>query len=271
MNVEPIFDRIAKLSKQPEVPGDYRADDLLYCGKCKTPKECYVDILGKRKIVGCQCKCAAEKYNQEKEDEKKRQESYRIERLRAEGIQDRSLEKCRFETSMKTSVLKICKRYAGNWPTMLESNTGLLLYGGPGGGKTHAAACIANYLIDRGVPVMMTSLSRILNSGMDKSDIINSLHSYKLMILDDLGVERKSEYAMEIVYTVIDERYKSNLPLIITTNLSTEEIKNPGSNDYARIYSRIEEMCQPLFVQTVGYRQTKAEEKKKVMREVLGI
>lgn len=271
MNIAETIEQIAEKSKPRENPGDYRENGVLYCGVCKTQKECIIEIMGNQKRVGCQCKCEKERYDEDKEEERKRQEGYRIERLRAEGIQDRTLEQCRFENARPSETIKRCKRYAGNWPTMLENNIGLLLYGGPGGGKTFAAACIANYLIDRSVPVMMTSLSRILNSGMDKSEIIDSLHRYKLMILDDLGVERKSEYAMEIVYTVVDERYKANLPLIVTTNLSTDDIKRPSNNDYARIYSRIEEMCQPLYVQAAGYRQDKADEKRRVVREVLGI
>ena len=56
---------------------------------------------------------------------------------------------------------------------------------------------------------------------------IASFSNYSLLILDDLGIERSTEYALEQVYAVIDERYKSGLPVIITTNLKIAESRNP--------------------------------------------
>ena len=103
---------------------------------------------------------------------------------------------------------------------MLENNIGLLIYGDTGNGKTHAAACIANALIDECVPVMMTSFPRILSGGFDKSSTIAEMNRYPLVVIDDLGAERQSDYSLEIMYLIIDERYKAKKPLIITTNLS---------------------------------------------------
>ena len=86
----------------------------------------------------------------------------------------------------------------------------LLLFGDVGTGKSFFAGCIANALLDRDVPVLMTNFPTILNrlTGMfseDRADFITSFDEYDLLIIDDLGVERSTEYAMEPVsYTHLD-------------------------------------------------------------------
>ena len=59
--------------------------------------------------------------------------------------------------------------------------------------------------------------------------------SYQLLIIDDLGVERNSEYALGIIFSVIDRRIRSGRPLIITTNLPLKEIKSETMLDKRRI------------------------------------
>jgi DNA replication protein DnaC len=125
-----------------------------------------------------------------------------------------------------------------------KDNTGLLLWGNIGTGKTFFAACIANALINNGVPVLMTNFAKIINalSGFnieDKNKYIVDFNRYKLLVIDDLGAERQSDFAQEIVYNVIDSRYKNGQPIIITTNLTLDEIKKPANITYSRIYDRI--------------------------------
>ena len=73
----------------------------------------------------------------------------------------------------------------------------------------------------------------------DRSEFIASFDEYDLLIIDDLGVERSTEYAMEQMFFVIDSRYRSRRPMIITTNLKLSELKNPPDLAHARIYDRI--------------------------------
>ncbi len=77
---------------------------------------------------------------------------------------------------------------------------------------------------------------------------IASFSSFELLIIDDLGIERNTEFALEQVYAVIDERYKSKKPLIITTNLTISQIRNATDVAHARIYSRVLELCTPIQV-----------------------
>ena len=123
--------------------------------------------------------------------------------------------------------------------TTYRNNTGLLLFGDVGTGKSFFAGCIANTLLERDVPVLMTNFPTILNrlTGMfseDRADFIASFDEYDLLIIDDLGVERSTEYAMEQMFFVIDSRYRSRRPMIITTNLKLAELKNPPDLAHAR-------------------------------------
>lgn len=269
MNVDALIDSIAKKAEPVRDLVDYEKDGLLYCGHCNTPKQCRIPIGGGVRLVGCQCACAAREYEAEKKARADREKRLRIETLRADGIRDKSLTACRFDTATMSEEIVKCKRYADAWDDMRRENNGLLLWGNTGNGKTFAAACIANELIDRGIPAMITSFPRILNAGYDKQEIIEQVHYYPLLVIDDLGAERSSEYAMETVYTVIDERYKSKKPLIVTTNLTLDELCKPKNMDYQRIYDRVIEMCTPLVFKGDNLRRDKANKRLRYVKSVL--
>lgn len=269
MNVDALIDSIAKKAEPVRDLVDYEKDGLLYCGHCNTPKQCRIPIGGGVRLVGCQCACAAREYEAEKKARADREKRLRIETLRADGIRDKSLTACRFDKATMSEEIVKCKRYADAWDDMRRENNGLLLWGNTGNGKTFAAACIANELIDRGIPAMITSFPRILNAGYDKQEIIEQVHYYPLMVIDDLGAERSSEYAMETVYTVIDERYKGKKPLIVTTNLTLDELCRPKDMTYQRIYDRILEMCTPLVFKGGNLRREKANKRLRYVKSVL--
>ena len=269
MNVDALIDSIAKKVEPVRDLVDYEKDGLLYCGHCNTPKQCRIPIGGNVRLVGCQCACAAREYEAEKKARADREKRLRIETLRADGIRDKSLTACRFDKATMSDEIVKCKRYADAWDDMRRENNGLLLWGNTGNGTTFAAACIANELIDRGIPAMITSFPRILNAGYDKQEIIEQVHYYPLLVIDDLGAERSSEYAMETVYTVIDERYKAKKPLIFTTNLTLDELCRPKNMDYQRIYDRVIEMCTPLVFKGDNLRRDKANKRLRYVKSVL--
>lgn len=244
------LDSILKNSQVTEQNYDYKKDGLLYCGTCNTPKEFYLAYMDR--TVGTLCKCSKEVYGKEESERKQKEERERIGRLRTRGIQDRSFLTWTFENDdgSNPALTDKAMRYCVKWDTMHKDNIGLLLWGNVGTGKTYFAACIANYLINLGAPVLMTSFIKLTNAltgfDEDKNAYIQSLNNYKLLIIDDLGAERQSDYMLEQVYNIIDSRYKNQQPIIITTNLSLPEIKNPSDIKYSRIYSRITEMCVPI-------------------------
>ena len=90
-------------------------------------------------------------------------------------------------------------------------------------------------------------------------------------MLDDLGTERQTSYAAEKMFEIIDARYRSRRPLIVTTNLTLDEISNPQQMEYKRVFDRIVEMCQPVHVSSEGRRMAIARKKSEKTREILGI
>lgn len=267
--------RVAEIAN-PRNPGDYEKDGLLYCHKCNTPKQSRCVLPWKTFIAPCMCKCETEKYNREREEKAEAERMDAIKNLRINGINDSSVREMTFAVDDRRDAKKsdLAMRYVSKWNQLYRENVGLLFYGNTGNGKTFTAACIANALIDKKVPVLMTSFSKIIKqiTGMraeDKIEYINSINRYDLLILDDLGAERESQYALEIVYDVVDSRYKSGKPMIITTNLTMAEMKNPISMDYQRIYDRILEMCMQIHFDGESRRKDKAKEKLAKARDIL--
>lgn len=201
----------------------------------------------------CICKCQKEEQERQEQRMKEEEQLLYVRRLKAAGIQERHLQDWTFASATDTPSIQMAKRYTENWKKVKAENLGLLLWGDVGTGKSFLAACIANALLEKGVPVLMTNFSKILNQmGAMYSDeryrYIASFNRFSLLIIDDLGIERNTEYALEQVYAVIDERYKTGLPLIITTNLTISQLRNPEDVAHARIYSRVLEMCTPVHV-----------------------
>lgn len=234
-------------------------DGLLYCGKCNTAKQARVKFLGMERTPLCLCKCEDEKEKREAELEVQKRKQEIIERKRAEAFPDcnstsaKHMRSWTFERDDRGNpkISQMAKRYVENFETFKQQGKGLLLHGSTGTGKTFISACIANALIDRGYRVLMTSFSRVENTvfGLsDKQEYYDKLNSYDLLILDDFGVERNTEYKQEIVYNVIDGRTKANLPLIVTSNITSQELKNPKSTNEQRVFSRLLKMCHPVAV-----------------------
>lgn len=256
-------------------PGDYEQDGLRYCGKCHTPKQTRKNLFGKEITVGCMCACAQQKYDQEEKARKKQEEADRIMRLRSAGISSQTFRDASFaaDDGKNPKPMDILRRYVEKWEDMQRENIGLLLYGDVGTGKSYGAACIANRLMEQDIPARMINLSTVLNSmgsfqGEEKNTYIEDLMQYPLLILDDFGMERQTEYALEQVFNVIDARYRSGKPLIITTNLSLTELNNPKDLEHKRIYDRIKVLC-PVNFGCNGRRSEQAQEKARVAAELL--
>lgn len=258
--------------------GDYIGEDgLLICGKCNTPKQCKVTIFGQERTPYCLCRCEIEKREREEAERKRIEFQNTVKKLRHNGFPESDMEYWTFENDDKSNekISKVARNYADNFPKMRESGKGLLFFGTVGTGKSFAAACIANALIDKGYPVLMTNFSRIRNTiqGMydGKQEYLDSLNRYPLLILDDLAAESKSEYMQEIVYSVIDARYRAKLPLIVTTNLTGEELKHPADTTNQRTFSRLLEMCLPVEVAGNDRRRERLKEDFAEYKDLLGL
>ena len=268
MELESIMDMFAAKAETQveEHEEDYIGEDgLKYCGKCHTRKQHRGHVFDREIVVSCICKCRAE----ELEAEERRREMFKkqktIDQNRRMGFPESDMENWTFEQDdgAHPGIMRAMKIYVDNFAELSKQGKGLLLYGDVGTGKTFAAACVVNALIDVGYPCMMTNFARVLNTlwGTEKKqDYIDNLNSFRLLVLDDLGAERRSEYSQEQVFNVIDARYRAKLPLIITTNLEIDEIKNPKDIGNARIYDRILEMCHPIRLSGSNRRRKKIRE-----------
>ncbi len=252
----PIIQAAAR--ENTAVEGDYYdKDGFLCCGKCHTRKqrEILLDEGAAPVRVHMLCKCKQQAVEAEKAKLQKLDDMEVIQRLKRESLMSPRFEEATFPNFRvdkdNAYNLKLCRRYAEHFDKMMEKNQGLIFYGDVGTGKTFAAACIANYLLPRGIPVVMTSFIKLLSSmqtfGNDNERLIANLNRAKLLIIDDLGAERDTDFAQEHVYNIIDSRYRAKRPLIITTNLTIGEIRNPSSPQYARIYDRLSKMYPMEF------------------------
>ena len=265
-----IMNKLADIAEQNKHvnDGDYiGSDGFLYCVKCHTPKQCRVHWFdGTEKTVTCVCKCESEAAKKAEEERRKEERMQVIEKNRRIGFPDKSMTKCTFanDDHANEKVTKIAKNFVTNFETFKANGKGIVFCGGVGTGKTYMASCIANALIDEGYTALVTNFSRIVNtlSGMyeGKQAYIDSLCEYGLLVIDDFGIERNTEYVNEIVYNVIDARYRSGKPLIITTNLKYSDLNNAEETSKARIYSRIIEMCLPVSVIGKDRRKNKAQD-----------
>ena len=181
-----------------------------------------------------------------------------------------------FENDDKSNekLTNMAHRYVDNFDTFYKDGKGLLLVGDVGTGKTYIACMIANALIDKGYPVLVTNFSRILNTlqgTSDKQEYLDSLNKFKLIVIDDLGIERDTSYAKEQVYSIIDNRYRAELPMIITTNLTMQKLVTETDLSYKRVYDRIIERCYPIEVIGESRRKKKLLNSSDEMRGLLGI
>lgn len=275
---EKVLASIADSAGSP--PDDYiGSDGLLYCGQCNTRKEREIIWFdGKPKKVPVMCKCRAEEERLKKEQMQKEEEMRSIQRAKVSSMMDDTFRTACFANYQirngNERHLKVAKKYCIEFSKMYERNQGLLFWGTVGTGKSYTAACIANYLLEANTSVVMTSFVRILQEmqGFDREreeTFTNKLNSVKLLIIDDLGAERSTDYALEKVYGIIDNRYRAKKPLILTTNLTLRQMQEATDIRYARIYDRIFEMCYPMEFSGVSWRKREAAQRYEETRKIL--
>lgn len=270
-----IVARIAAAT--PRNINEYLAADGLYrCKVCQKPTRIKIN-LGHGEVevpVTCDCDKALEVARKERE------RLEQIDRKRRICFNQAAMRSWSFENDDRSNVIlsDAMRRYAENFPEFLRQDKkirGLLLFGPVGTGKSFYAACIANRVIDMGYSAKMTNFATLTNDlqGMNegRNQYIEDLNRYALLIIDDLGAERKSEYMQEMVFNIIDSRYRSGLPMVITTNLSGEEIKKPENTSYARIYDRLLGCCFPQEITGPSRRKKELRESFGDMRAILGL
>ena len=272
---------ISEWMETKEAPGGYTGEDgLLYCGKCHTPKQARLSFnpaTGDKTETVVRVVCQCQREADEAADRRVERERFerKMERCREDGISRPYGLRHTFaqDDRMEPEISDACRRYVERWEEMRAENIGILFHGTVGTGKTFFASCIGNGLLEKRVPVAATNFPRLLNllqGTQEKQKLLDRLAIYKLLILDDLGVERDSTYGAEQIFNIIDARSSSELPVIVTTNLTLEELEKPTSIQYARIYDRVLEMC-PIRLKLVGEsrREGNAEVRKRLAQRII--
>ena len=262
-------------------PDDLMTEDgLRLCAVCGQKKQRWFEVAGliPRSKVPCLCKCEQEKLEAEEAERKRQEMKIRIDRYRHTCLADEQYKECTFDRDdgADPKASEFCKAYVQNWKWVTENNAGVMLWGDVGGGKTFLAACIANALIDQDIPATMTTIPKLVAAmskdfGAERGNVLYMVANAPLLVLDDVGTERNTEYSNEQVYEIINTRYKSKKPLIVTTNLTMSALKNAEDVTHRRIYDRIVEMCTPCRVTSSGRRQKAARSKMEQMMQQFGL
>lgn len=251
-------------------------DGLVYCGKCGSRKQLRVKFGDKTHVVRCVCKCESKELEEKKRQEEYEEQMRRINRLKEASMMDKKYREVTFDKyevrEENKKVFEMAKKYADRFQDMYKKNQGLLLYGPVGTGKSFTAACIGNYLLNNAKPVIMTSFVKILQDIWEndrEAEYITILNSASLLIVDDLGTERETDYALEKVYNIIDSRVRANKPMIITSNLELNDMMECEDIRKKRIYDRILECCYPMYVGGKSFRMMKAAQRFDEMKDFL--
>ena len=274
--MEKAFDLVMSVLRpqfdaMPITENDYlHKSGLIYCAKCHTPKQTMIDLLGDEIKVKVLCDCQAHELDREEEADRIRKRKEALARSRDNNIDNKAWHDSSFELDDKRdrAASGKAKAYVDVFDKMYSTDTGLLMYGGLGSGKTYLAACIANALLESGKRVMMTNLTSLISNvnadfGADRDYWMSRISRVDLLVLDDFGVERTTEYAIEQSYEIVNTRYKSGKPMVITTNLTLQEMQQEPLLQKRRIFDRVIEKCIPVLVQGDSRRREIAEAKRR--------
>ncbi|MEE0897554.1 MAG: ATP-binding protein [Acutalibacteraceae bacterium] len=160
-----------------------------------------------------------------------------------------------FDADRDRNAYEKCLTYSEQYKDT-ERNC-LLLVGSYGSGKTHLAGAIANKLMDKGVPVLFDTFSGHLNKlkmefNGGKSVYLEQMKNVDMLILDDIGKEKITEWSQSIMFDVINYRYEHLLPIVMTSNLRSDALKEYLGG---AVWSRLCEMCSGVMTKGKDYRQ----------------
>jgi len=239
--------------------GDFIGDDgFLHCGTCKERKETRLRLNNRMVPVMCACRraeAAEADYIKDRNDKLQRVQELSMYSIIGSRFRDSTFDRAVIRMDNQKAI-NTARQYVKNWDKMFQSNTGLLFYGPPGTGKSFLAACVANALMKRGVPVLATSIIKLTQAKPEVvAETLRRTQEASVLLLDDFGAERDSEFKVEQVFSVIDQRYNTKKPLIVTTNLSMQQMKSGEDMRYNRIFERIRAMCYPVKMDGESWRK----------------
>jgi DNA replication protein DnaC len=148
------------------------------------------------------------------------------------------------------AVVAYVRDYVDNLGARLDAGTGLWLSGDVGTGKTTLAMLVSSAAVEAGRSVAIYSLPRLLarirrTYDADATEdsflsFFERLTSVDLLHIDDLGAEKRSDWVLEQLYAIVDERYESERAMVVTTNLDEAALEEQIG---PRTVSRLVEIC----------------------------
>ncbi len=252
--------------------------DETCCPVCGEPRQAVLRLFGENTQVKIACACERERQSREEERRRRMEERSRAEaahrRWRESRFYRPGTERLVFaeDDAPDSEASRICRHYAARWDEMREQNCGLMLVGPVGTGKSFYAGAIMNELMDRGVSCVMVSAPQLVNLAMNgqSAELMRELDRFSLVILDDLGAERETDFSLEQLELFADARYVSGRPLIVTTNLTKAELDDRSDRRRVRILDRVREMaCVPVVLTGESRRASAAQDKSQRLRRSL--
>lgn len=242
-------------------------DGVKRCAICGDPVSMFSVELDMEVPVTCSC------YQREQEEEKRlgairaAKDKYKNSPIYNAGYIVHTFDK---DMAPASTAGTLCRKYVERWDDMKAGNMGLLLIGPPGTGKTFYAGCVMTALHEKGVTAAMVGASELASIVTDRNTgrgVLSDLSGFDALVIDDLGAE--SDYATNTLFRVLDGRYLTRKPLIITTNNGMDEMK-AWTGNRARMYDRINEMCTVVVVLSGESKRTaRAEDKRRRAADLL--
>lgn len=265
------------LEKSNQMDLDSPCNDIYNIPNCRACGEAIgiaVKMSFGTKVYPRACRCRREAYVRQHKEDINRERQTRLKQVITNSMMSSSFRKCTLENWNhklgNEKLYNIARYYISRFPQMKAENRGILVHGEPGNGKTYFSACIANYLLDRSLPVICVGAialtERIWQSKRAWGDggafkVLNALENADLLIIDDLGTEEDNKWTRAMIYQIIEKRNSINLPVIITTNITINELKERYDD---RTYSRLASMCS--FIENKGKDIRKIQGKEKTDR-----
>lgn len=136
----------------------------------------------------------------------------------------------------------------GARPVWTRGKPGLLLYGPPGVGKSWAAACAVNYLVDALVGVRFLRGVDVPRRDQDAVEALADVECTPVLVYDDIGAEKFTPRALECLYLILDGRTHAGAPTVVTSNWRPAGLgamlNEAGSGYGDKVVSRLRELCE---------------------------